>query len=144
LKLSPQHQSRLKLGDFRSGLRARLAVGLACLALLLQAMLPIAHVGLAGSRASEIPSWVLASICAVDPASSEDGQTGGVKGSAVERLSCPVCQAFQVGYELIPPNSVALRREAVVVSIGFLTLDLIERETLQRSPAQARAPPQTI
>jgi len=144
LKLSPQHQSRLKLGDFRSGLRARLAVGLACLALLLQAMLPIAHVGSAGSRASEIPRWILASICAVDPAFSEDGHAGDGKSSAVERLSCPICQAFQVGNGLIPPDSITLHPEAVVVSIGFLTLDLIERETLQRSPAQARAPPQTI
>ena len=121
-----------------------MAIGLACLALLLQAILPIAHVGAAGSKAAEIPGWILASICAVEPASSEDGHAGGGTPTAVERLSCPVCQGLQRGDGLTPPDSITLRPAAIVVSINYLTLGPIDWEAVQRGPAQARAPPQAI
>jgi hypothetical protein len=121
-----------------------LAIGLACLALLLQAMLPLTHFDPTRSQASSMPDWILASICATDPTSLEDGHAGGGQPSAVDRLSCSVCLGLQLANGLTPPASITLRAPAVVVSISYLTLGPIAIESVQRTPAQARAPPQTV
>jgi hypothetical protein len=143
LTLSPSAFHPLRLSDFRSGIRVRVAIGLACFALLLQAMLPMAHFGPPRGSRSSIPDWVLASICGVDPGSVESGHAGG-EPSTIDRLTCPVCLGIQLASCPPPQESIAFRPPALIASIGYQTSASRIVESARQNAAQPRAPPPIV
>jgi hypothetical protein len=145
---SPKHRGRAALLSPRHNRkRPRLSAAVACFALLLQALLPLAFPGSANGRdlrdgSADLPIWSMGSLCAASHATDGTDKTPvpAEKSPGLDR-SCPICLGLHLAEFYLPPTTTAIHVPRDHALVPRLQDAAIERLSDWRAASRARAPP---
>jgi hypothetical protein len=124
--------------------RRLLAAWLGVLAIVAQALLPIAH-PMAPPRALTADAAALGKIVICTPYGFKLVSLDEVPGEDTKRKAasqfCPLCQAVQAATALLPPDGPALGCVAAETTVAFFDPGTASAPPPATGPPQARAPP---